>query len=95
MSEERTVAGVLRAALGPYYGIYGITDEDVGDAAHELGIDPGMSVSRLREDLAIAARVRACEPTVGAVSTGTKDFKRGAAFGWNAALAYLLQGDQP
>jgi hypothetical protein len=69
-----------------------------------LGIDPDVPLSRLREDLAIAARVRACTyENVEIADSGEYE----SAVRWNTPdgytvtfdagdlLAYLLNGEQP
>lgn len=58
-----------------------------------LGIDPDVPLSRLREDLAIAARARACVEHRGFVYFSEEGDE--GTYQPPALLAYLLGGEQP
>jgi hypothetical protein len=72
--------------------------EDIDEAgmSEELGFDVSLPLERLREDLAIAARVRSCTVNTSPVSWDAVSPDESSSFAWTGAvplLAYLLQGD--
>lgn len=75
--------------------LYGSSNKNSSEICEALGIDPSMPLSMLAEDLAIAARVRACEVAeLVVLPGGVTDRLDGYRYA-TGLLAYLLNGEQP